>query len=177
MKYIIGLCECVFPRLDSNVKSTLGVMLSKQMEGYKDNSIAGDDMLIVLCNSNDTALADCRVAITKTMKLFGTTYAFMLPKKLSELLSCVDSIRDGKVMMTKVPCSNEIIGAGEGYDVVSIDLIDKPKVRKGLKAMHSSNPNKATVRSFLNNTSETRCFETHVSSSQYQHRSECYNII
>jgi hypothetical protein len=32
---------------------------------------------------------------------------------------------------------------------VSLSLIDAPKVMKGLKAMHSTNPTKVTVRTFM----------------------------
>jgi hypothetical protein len=84
------------------------------------------------------------------MKLLGTKYAFMLPRRLSDLLSRVDSIRDGKVMMVAAPNTKDIIGAGQGYDLVSPNLIDTPKVMKGLKAMHSTSPNNATIRTFMN---------------------------
>jgi hypothetical protein len=150
IKYLRSLCDCVFPPLASKVKSDLGIILSRHIDGYEDISTAGDNMLIILCNANENVLADGKVAITKTMKLLGTKYAFMLPRRLSDLLSRVDSIRDGKVMMVAAPNTKDIIGAGQGYDLVSPNLIDTPKVMKGLKAMHSTSPNNATIRTFMN---------------------------
>jgi hypothetical protein len=110
MKYLRALCDCVFPPLPHKVKSDLGIILSKHIDSYENMSNAGDNMLMILCNTNGNVFSDAKVAIVKTMKLLGTKYAFMLPKGLSDLLSHVDSIRDGKVMMVAMPDTKEMVG-------------------------------------------------------------------
>jgi hypothetical protein len=52
-------------------------------------------------------------------------------------------------MMAGMASEKDIIGAGEGCDIMSIDVIGALKVMKGLKRMHSTKPTSATVRAFV----------------------------
>ena len=149
MKYLRPLCDSVFPKLESQVKSQLGVLLSKHIDNYEHNVNVGDNMMMVLCSKTDVTLSDGRIAIIRTMRLLGTSYAFMLPRALACLLSRVEVMDNCAVRIVKAPRMDEIIGLGEGYDVVATKLIDQPKVRKGIKRLNSSNATKATIKSFI----------------------------
>ena len=63
MKYIKGVCDAVFPEMDSNVKSSLGRILSKHIDAHEDNSEAGVNIMMVLCNNNDVTMSEGRRAI------------------------------------------------------------------------------------------------------------------
>lgn len=54
-----------------------------------------------------------------------------------------------KIMLLKTPRVDEMIGAGEGLDVIAMSLINQTKVRKGLKMIHDNNSIKATIKRFL----------------------------
>lgn len=154
MKYLKALCNCVFPSLGPQVKSELGIMLSRHIDAHENNSLAGDNMMMVLCGDNNVTLSEGRMAIIRCMKLLGTKYSFMLPSELSTMLAKVDSMREGVVVFGRLSDPNDIMFAGQGYDLVSLKLIDQPKVRKGLKRLHLSNPNKTAIRTFLKSIKE-----------------------
>lgn len=120
MKYLKGLCDCVFPRLDPRVNSKLGTMLSRHIDSHEDNSLVGDNMMMVLSGDNNVTMAENRMAVIKCMKLLGTKYAFMLPSTLSKMLSRVDSIREGTVVFGTVADPKTVMYAGQGYDIVSL---------------------------------------------------------
>ena len=42
-----------------------------------------------------------------------------------------------------------MVGANEGFEVISRNLIDQPKIRKGLKIVHETEAGTATLKNFI----------------------------
>lgn len=149
MNYLRAVCDAIFPKLQPKIKSDLGILLSKYIDNYEHNSNVGNDMMIVLCTEQTVAYSEARIAIVKTMKLLGTKYAFMVPQRLAYLLSRTVSMVQAKIMILSTPRVDEIIGVGEGFDAISYNLINQPKVRKGLKLLNERNATKSTIQQFI----------------------------
>jgi hypothetical protein len=98
MDYLRKLCDAVFPPIDGELKSKLGMVLRLQIDNHEDNVNIGNDMVLVLSQGSDVSMADARRCMIQTMKLLGTTYAFMLPKTMSTMLSKVNVITGGTVV-------------------------------------------------------------------------------
>jgi len=105
-------------------------------------------------SSTVPACSDGRRAIVETLKLLGTTYAFMIPRRLAMLLSRTMTMDGGRILVQKDCRTKDMVGLGEGFDVISFNLIDQAKVRKCLARLHETKPSKATLRKFI------KCIQT-----------------
>lgn len=109
MEYLKGVCDCVFGSLESRIKLEVIILLSKQIDSYDNNSYAGNHIMFVICSSNTAIMTDDRVEILKTMKILDSTYTFMLPKKLGDLTSRFDYMREGEIMVSIPPDATDIV--------------------------------------------------------------------
>jgi len=154
-EYLKKVCSSVFPTLTPSVKSALGIKLRVHIDNCKDGNVnAGDQIMMVLCSQSDTVCSDGRRAIVETLKLLGTTYAFMIPRRLAMLLSRTMTMDGGRILVQKDCRTKDMVGLGEGFDVISFNLIDQAKVRKCLARLHETKPSKATLRKFI------KCIQT-----------------
>jgi hypothetical protein len=155
VEYLRKVCNCIFPTLSSVVKSALGMKLKLHIDNYhKQNMNVGGDIMIALCGEQNTICAEGRRAIVETLRLLGTTYAFMIPRALAMLLSRTSTMDNGRITILKDPRTTDMIGAGQGYDIIAIRLIDQAKVRTCLANLHKNKANAATLRKFI------KCIQT-----------------
>ena len=155
VEYLRKVCQCIFPTLPSGVKSALGMKLKVHIDNYhKQNMNVGGDIMLALCGEQNTVCADGRRAIVETLRLLGTTYAFMIPRSLAMLLSRTSTMDNGRIMILKDPRTTDMVGVGQGFDIIPIQLIDQAKVRTCLTKLHKNKPIASTLRKFI------KCIQT-----------------
>ena len=155
VEYLRKVCHCIFPTLPNGVKSALGMKLKVHIDNYhKQNMNVGADIMMALCGEQNNVCAEGRRAIFETLRLLGTTYAFMIPNSLAMLLSRTTTMDNGRITIVKDPRIADMVGAGHGYDIIPINLIDQAKVRTCLTNLHKKKVTASTLRTFI------KCIQT-----------------
>ena len=78
----------------------------------------------------------------------------MIPNSLAMLLSRTTTMDNGRITIVKDPRIADMVGAGHGYDIIPINLIDQAKVRTCLTNLHKKKVTASTLRTFI------KCIQT-----------------
>lgn len=137
-QYLIALCDSVMGEFKGNTKRLIGAALSSYVETLNDNNMVHKPMLLLMCQNNDTNMAEFRRILLDALKILGTHLAFMLPFELSKLLNRITTINAGEFVLNKSEVEKSMLKPHDGYSRIAKEHMEAGKNMKAIKKLRDA---------------------------------------